>query len=64
MRRDTDRAGRDAYEAAGTRYQEAALYIESFQAYVQLHQLRLDGEPVPVELRESRLDEATQELLQ
>ncbi len=63
MNREAAHPPADVYETAGHRYREAALYVASFQAYVQLHKMRLEGDPLAVELGESRLDEADRKLL-
>lgn len=64
MEQDTTGTADDAYEVLGLTYREAALYIASFQAYLQLHTMRTEDEPIPVELRESRLAKPDRELLQ
>lgn len=63
MEQDATGTPEDAYEVLGRTYRESALYIASFQAYVQLHTMRIEDDPIPVELRESRLDPPDQELL-
>lgn len=63
MNRETELSADDAYETAGRLYREAALYIASFQAYIQLHEMRMEENLLSVELGESRLDEADRKLL-
>lgn len=63
MSSETGIPARDTYETAGTLYREAAPYIQSLHAHVQLHELTLDEGPHAVELSRSRLDEGDRELL-
>lgn len=63
MSKETGLAPADAYETSGKVYREAALYVASFHAYVQLHGLALDGDPYTVELSKDRLDEEEQKVL-